>query len=78
MMINERVNKAVILKLPAGFVLHKKLMCHLGSFCRGAVDIASASRARRAGIESCQGLMFLWKHSSDVLYKMNSYVMFVC
>jgi hypothetical protein len=37
---------------------------------RGAVDIASASGTRRPGLESRQGIRFLWKHSIAVVYKM--------
>jgi hypothetical protein len=37
---------------------------------RGAVDIASASGTRRPMFESRQGIRFLMKHSSAVLYKM--------
>jgi hypothetical protein len=36
---------------------------------RGAVDIASASRTRRPGFESRQGIRFLGKHSYAVVYK---------
>jgi hypothetical protein len=35
-----------------------------------AVDIASASGARRPGFKSRQGIMVLGKHSSAVVYKM--------
>jgi hypothetical protein len=37
---------------------------------RGKVDIASASGTRRPGFESRQGIRFLGKHSSAVVYKM--------
>jgi hypothetical protein len=37
---------------------------------RGAVGIASASGTRRHGFESCQGIRFLGKHSSAIVYKM--------
>jgi hypothetical protein len=36
----------------------------------GAVDIASGSGTRRPGFEYCQGISFLGKHSSAVVYKM--------
>jgi hypothetical protein len=36
---------------------------------RGAVNIASASGTRRPGFESHQGIRFLGKHSSAVVYK---------
>jgi hypothetical protein len=35
-----------------------------------AIDIASASGTRRPGFESRQGITFLGKHSSAVLYKL--------
>jgi hypothetical protein len=53
-------------------------MYALGPWRRGAVDIASASRMRRPGFESRQGIRFLGKHSSAVVYKMTTYVLFVC
>jgi hypothetical protein len=37
---------------------------------RGAVDIASASGTRRPGFKSRQGMRFLEKHSSAVVYEM--------
>jgi hypothetical protein len=37
---------------------------------RGAVDIASTSGMRRPEFESHQGIRFLGKHSSAVVYKM--------
>jgi hypothetical protein len=37
---------------------------------RGAVDIPTASGARRPGFESRQGIRFLGKHSRAVVYKM--------
>jgi hypothetical protein len=36
---------------------------------RGAVDIAPASGTRRPGFESRQGIRFLGKHSSAVVFK---------
>jgi hypothetical protein len=44
---------------------------------RGAVDIASASGKRRPGFESRQGIRFLGKHSSAVVYK-NDLIRIVC
>jgi hypothetical protein len=42
----------------------------IGPRRRGEVDIASASGTRRPGFESRQGIKFLGKHSSAVVYKM--------
>jgi hypothetical protein len=46
---------------------------------RGAEDIASASRTRRPGFESRQGMRFLGKHSSAVVYTyLNDLICIVC
>jgi hypothetical protein len=44
-------------------------LLHLWPWRRGAVDIASASRTKRPGFEFRQGIRFLGKHSSAVVYK---------
>jgi hypothetical protein len=41
-----------------------------GPWHGGVVDIASASGTGRPGFESLQGIRFLGKHSSAVVYKM--------
>jgi hypothetical protein len=45
---------------------------------RGAVDIASASGMRGPGFESRQGIGFLGKHCSAVVFKMTLHMCFVC
>jgi hypothetical protein len=45
---------------------------------RGAMDIASDSGTRGPGFESHQGIRFLGKHCSDVVYKMPYEVCIVC
>jgi hypothetical protein len=45
---------------------------------RGAVDIATASGTRRPGFESRQGIRFLGKHSSAVVYKITYIICIVC
>jgi hypothetical protein len=41
------------------------------------VDIPSSSGTRRPGFKSRQGIRFLGKHSSAVVYKMTIYALFV-
>jgi hypothetical protein len=42
------------------------------------VDIASASGTRRPGFESRQGIRFLGKHTSAVVFKMTYVICIVC